>query len=194
MLKTRMTPARAAIGLALTAVVGLVVWAGYPATPVAAAARQTQSPSSLTTLAAPNPASKVPWHPWLKPHTQADLPALKLPKFQLSRSKAEVRALYKFAAERPDILNYVPCYCGCERLGHHSNEQCFVKSRAKNGDVTAWTDHAMMCPMCLAIAERAMEMTKAGYSIQQIRASVKKTFDHTGHRTPTPAPPATGGR
>lgn len=189
----RSTSMRVAAGLAAAALVGVVAWAGYFVVPAAAAPAHKRSVSSPATQAAPDPAPEAPWHPWLEPHPQKNLPPLVLPKFQLTRSKAEVRALYQFAAERPDVLNYVPCYCGCVRLGHHSNEQCFVKSRAKNGDVTAWNDHAMMCPMCLAIGERAMEMTRAGDSIRAIRASVKKTFGQAGPSTPTPAPPRRGG-
>src|SRR5690348_18228184 len=71
----------------------------------------------------------------LKAHPQAKLPPLDLPAFQLSRSKDEVRAIYRFAAEHPEVLHYIPCFCGCQRLGHQSNEDCFVRSRGKNGDV-----------------------------------------------------------
>ena len=28
----------------------------------------------------------------------------------------------RFAAEHPEILSYVPCFCGCERAGHRGNE------------------------------------------------------------------------
>ena len=41
---------------------------------------------------------------------------------------------------------------GCEHSGHRASEDCFVKSRAHNGDVTMWNDHGMVCAMCLAIA------------------------------------------
>lgn len=132
----------------------------------------------------------------LKPHPQKNLPSLDLPAFQLSRSKDEVRAIYRFAAEHPEVLHYIPCYCGCQRLGHTSNEDCFVKSRAKNGDVTAWNDHGMMCPMCLSIGDRAMQLYNAKIPLARIRADIVKTYDHTGDATPTPEPPKTktGGR
>src|SRR5262245_14457841 len=93
------------------------------------------------------------------PHPQASLPPLDLPGYQLPRPPETIRATYKFAAEHPEVLSYMPCFCGCEQSGHHSNEDCFVKSRAKNGDVTAWNDHGMVCAMCLAVAERAMTMS-----------------------------------
>ena len=38
-----------------------------------------------------------------------------------------VRAAYQFAAEHPEVLSYVPCFCGCERGGHRGNDDCFVK-------------------------------------------------------------------
>src|SRR5881392_1640606 len=87
------------------------------------------------------------------------LPTLTLPSFPMPRPPDVVRAVYRFAAEREDVLRYVPCFCGCEASGHQSSAQCFVKSRAKNGDVVAWNDHGMTCAMCLAVAERAMQMT-----------------------------------
>jgi hypothetical protein len=54
-----------------------------------------------------------------------------------------VRAVYKFAAEHPEILGYVPCYCGCEREGHRGNDDCFVGARNTAGDVTQWDPHGV---------------------------------------------------
>ena len=48
-----------------------------------------------------------------------------------------VRAMYAYAARRPDVLKYMPCYCGCERQGHSSNRDCFVKSKTAAG-VPQW--------------------------------------------------------
>lgn len=44
-----------------------------------------------------------------------------------------VRAMYAYAARRPDVLQYMPCYCGCEKQGHRSNRDCFVKSKTAAG-------------------------------------------------------------
>ena len=52
-------------------------------------------------------------------------------------------AVYKFAAEHPEVLSYVPCYCGCEQSGHRGNEDCFVAARNGKGDVTEWEPHGM---------------------------------------------------
>jgi hypothetical protein len=128
----------------------------------------------------------------VKAHPQKNLPPLELPKFELTRSKEKVREIYKFAAEHPEVLHYIPCFCGCDNEGHTSNEDCFVKSRASNGDVTAWNDHGMMCPMCLAIADGSRQLFEAGVPLSRIREGIDKTYNHTGTATPTPKPPKSG--
>jgi hypothetical protein len=45
----------------------------------------------------------------------------------------QVRAMYAFAARHPEVMQYTPCYCGCEAQGHESARDCFVKGRNANG-------------------------------------------------------------
>jgi hypothetical protein len=42
---------------------------------------------------------------------------------------------YVFAARHPEVLQYMPCYCGCERETppHRSNYDCFVNSIDRTG-------------------------------------------------------------
>jgi len=79
----------------------------------------------------------------LGPHPQADLPPLPFDPAPPARPAEVVRATYRFAAEHPEVLSYVPCYCGCERSGHRGNEDCFVTARNAKGDVTEWEPHGM---------------------------------------------------
>src|SRR5439155_10465850 len=51
------------------------------------------------------------------PHKQAVLPPLPFQGFPPVRPADVVASVYKFAAEHPEVLGYVPCYCGCERSG-----------------------------------------------------------------------------
>ena len=60
-----------------------------------------------------------------------------LPVFAETGDTAE---LYRFARERGDVLQWMPCTCGCGELGHGSNRACYIKSEA--GDRTTWTSHA----------------------------------------------------
>jgi hypothetical protein len=55
-------------------------------------------------------------------------------------SGADTAALYRFARERGDVLQWMPCTCGCAQLGHDSNRACYIKSAT--GDRTTWTSHA----------------------------------------------------
>lgn len=52
-----------------------------------------------------------------------------------------VRAMYAYAARRRDLLQYIPCYCGCERDGHASNHACYIQGRANDGS-PQWDLHA----------------------------------------------------
>jgi hypothetical protein len=79
----------------------------------------------------------------LGPHPQENLPPLPFDPEPPARPMDVVRAAYRFAAEHPEVLSYVPCYCGCERAGHRGNEDCFVTRRDAKGDVVEWEPHGM---------------------------------------------------
>jgi hypothetical protein len=96
-----------------------------------------------TTAQTLTPAAGEPPAVALKPHPQEHLPPLPFSPEPPSRPMEVVRAVYKFAAEHPEVLSYVPCYCGCERSGHRGNEDCFVTARAENGDVVEWEPHGI---------------------------------------------------
>ena len=126
----------------------------------------------------------------LKPHPQENLPPLNFPGYPTARSPEVVRAAYQFAAEHPEILSYVPCFCGCERSGHRGNEDCFVKARDVNGDVVEWDEHGMECAVCLDVATRSRQMHASGASVSDIRAAIEKEYKPLStNMTPTPAVP-----
>jgi len=134
------------------------------------------------------------------PHKQTNFPPLPFgPRDPVPRpancvnrsSQACVADVFKFAAEHPEVLGYVPCFCGCEHLGHRGNDDCFVKARAANGDVVAWEPHGTECQVCLDVGQQAMQMYSSGASVREIRAAIEKKYSGTYHNhTPTAAPPA----
>lgn len=65
-----------------------------------------------------------------------------LPRGQWPEFAAEpsVQAAYRFAVEHDDLA-YIPCFCGCARLGHTSNRDCYVKAFNRDGTIT-FTSHA----------------------------------------------------
>jgi hypothetical protein len=133
----------------------------------------------------------VPTQP-LKPHKQASLPPLPFQAYAPPRPPDVVRAAYVFAAEHPEILSYVPCFCGCERSGHKGNEDCFVARRNDAGDVVEWEPHGLDCAVCLDVARDAQQMYSSGASVRDIRSAIEKKWASAaahGTHTPTPLPP-----
>lgn len=122
----------------------------------------------------------------------ADLPLLPAGAPAAPRPLAVVKAAYEFAARHPEVIGYVPCFCGCERGGHKSNESCFVAGRHQ-GTVT-WDNHGVGCEICLDVATETMQMYNAGASVAQIRQLIEKKYAglYEGH-TPTPPVPRSGG-
>lgn len=112
---------------------GFTYWRSSQRQPEAAAAAGSQPAAPAV---APPPAAAL-----LGPHPQANLPPLPFNPEPPARSPEVVRAAYRFAAEHPEVLSYVPCYCGCEHSGHRGNEDCFVTARNDKDDVTEWEPH-----------------------------------------------------
>ena len=76
------------------------------------------------------------------PAFTGELPPLPASPYQLPRPPEVIRAVYTFAARHPEVLHYVPCFCGCEKSGHNDNDDCFIKSRDASGRPT-WEPHGM---------------------------------------------------
>jgi len=120
--------------------------------------------------------------------TTPPLPAM---GFAPVRPMEIVRATYDFAAQHPEILKYVPCYCGCGADGHSANESCFVARRDAKGNVLEWDTHGFGCTICVDVAREAMQLHSSGADVVSIRAAIEKkwTPGNAAGRTPTPAPP-----
>jgi hypothetical protein len=126
------------------------------------------------------------------PAPAGTLPPLPRVSFEPVRPMPVVQQVYEFAARHPEVLQYIPCYCGCERMGHSGNDDCFVRQRAANGRVIEWEAHGMGCAVCLDVGRKAMTMYNQGMKVADIRASIER--EYTGHfpsKTPTPMPPKT---
>lgn len=54
---------------------------------------------------------------------------------QVMSAHPGIRDAYLFALEHPEVLRYVPCYCGCEEVGHESNLDCFIDEVRPDGMV-----------------------------------------------------------
>lgn len=120
----------------------------------------------------------------------ATLPPLPTVNFEPVEPMPVLKQVYEFAARHPEVLQYVPCYCGCEAVGHSANHDCFVKSRGADGRVTQWDAHGMGCAVCLGVGRRAMALFNQGMSVAEIRATIEREYgSHYPSHTPTPNPP-----
>ncbi|TYS18840.1 hypothetical protein FZC78_04895 [Rossellomorea vietnamensis] len=108
-----------------------------------------------------------------------------LPSF-LDDKDENIQLVYASAAQNPELLEYIPCYCGCgESAGHMNNLNCFVHEIVD--DKVIWDDHGTRCLACLEIAAESIVMHKKGESIKDIRNYIDEKYKE-GYAKPTPTP------
>ena len=112
-------------------------------------------------------------------------PVSQLPA-QVKSLSVTVKEAYQFAVANPDILQQVPCYCGCGSVGHTSNYSCYVQQVKPSGEVV-YDFHGAGCSICVDITQDVMKMTGQGKSAQEIRTAIDETFSQYG---PSNMPPA----
>lgn len=109
-----------------------------------------------------------------------------LPAF-LENQSEDVRLVYQTAAKSADLLEWIPCYCGCgESAGHQSSLNCFIHSVNPDGSVV-WDDHGTRCGVCLQIAAESILLRQEGKSVKEIRDYIDGKY-REGYAAPTPTP------
>src|SRR5690625_1854619 len=79
-----------------------------------------------------------------------------LPSF-LNDKDDMMRNVYLAAAQNEELLQYIPCYCGCaESANHDSNLHCFISESSEN--TVVWDDHSTRCGLCLETAAESILM------------------------------------
>jgi hypothetical protein len=86
---------------------------------------------------------------------------------------------YQFAFANPEIVQQIPCYCGCGAMGHTSNYSCYVQRADDKGKVV-YDPHALGCSICVDITQDTMRLLREGRSPQDIKAYVDKTYSRYG--------------
>ena len=54
---------------------------------------------------------------------------------ELSELSADTQAMYRYAAANHDVLQYMPCFCGCVNAGHTSNFDCYIREVYPDGRI-----------------------------------------------------------
>jgi len=120
----------------------------------------------------------------------ADLPLLPMGVDRAIRPLIVMRATYEFAARHPEVMKYVPCFCGCGSRGHKDNHDCFVTARNSTDKVIGWDTHALGCEICVDVAYQAWQMFNTGAKVTAIRDAIEKKYaDRQSGHTNTPLPP-----
>jgi hypothetical protein len=102
---------------------------------------------------------------------------------------ADWQSAYAYALARPDVLQWLPCYCGCTAMDHRSNLDCFFQRREIPGSYV-YEEHASFCDVCVNTANLAQQLLREGKTIVQVRAAVDARFGGLAPGTDTPLPPA----
>lgn len=91
-----------------------------------------------------------------------------------------VQEAYQFTAANPDLVQNIPCYCGCGGIGHTSNYDCYVSSTDDKGGITSFDNHALGCSICVDITQDVMRLTREGKSPQEARAYIDAAYSKYG--------------
>lgn len=82
---------------------------------------------------------------------------------------------YKYATEHPEILEQIPCYCGCgEHSGHRFLRDCFVH------DDWTYDDHASFCDVCIGEAIKVQDYLAQGKTLKEARVLIDEEYSKKG--------------
>lgn len=77
------------------------------------------------------------------------------------------RAAYQTAKDIPEVLQQLPCFCGCMSSYVHKNNLFCFKDQ-----------HGSGCTLCQQIALDARKMHDEGMSIAKIQENIKTKYSH----------------
>jgi len=103
------------------------------------------------------------------------------------KAPLNVRQAYEYAASPQQVLQFMPCFCGCGAIGHEDNLSCFVERFAGGGWVVL-EPHAMACSTCVGVALDAMALDRQGLGVKEIRRAIDEKWSKVGPATPTRLP------
>jgi len=113
------------------------------------------------------------------PESQATEPEINLPSYAYTNS-ITLKA-YKYATEHPEILEQIPCYCGCGgHSGHRFLRDCYIHDDRK------YDEHASFCDVCVGEAIKVQNYLAQGKSLKEARALIDAEYGPKGDGTNTP--------
>ncbi|MCZ7398070.1 MAG: PCYCGC motif-containing lipoprotein [Candidatus Methanoperedens sp.] len=78
---------------------------------------------------------------------------------------------YQYATEHPEILEQIPCYCGCGgHSGHRFLRDCYVH------DDWTYDEHASFCDVCVGEAIKVQDYLAQGKTLTEARALIDQEY------------------
>ena len=106
---------------------------------------------------------------------------------EVQMSPVAVKQAYQFAAANPALIQNIPCYCGCVKVGHKSNYDCYVKDAGASGNVT-YDLHAVGCSICVDITQDVRRLLRDGKGAGEIRTYIEGAYSKYGPSTSVEQP------
>ncbi len=57
------------------------------------------------------------------------------------KASPKLQEVYGLAVNYPNVLEKVPCYCGCDGVGHENNLDCYIAEMGEDQVVMEWDRH-----------------------------------------------------
>lgn len=101
---------------------------------------------------------------------------------EVQQAPVSVRQAYQFNVANSELMQQIPCYCGCGAMGHKSNYHCYAQGVDASGK-TIFDSHALGCSICVDITLDTMRLIQEGKDVAEIKAFVDKTYSKYGPPT-----------
>lgn len=101
---------------------------------------------------------------------------------EVQQAPARVQEAYRLAVANPTVFTQVPCYCGCDKLGHQDNYECYVAEAYAAGTFD-YDAHALGCQICIDITHDTARLWAEGRSIGEIQAEIDALYARYGPPT-----------
>ena len=103
----------------------------------------------------------------------------KLPSY--AYNSAQTLEGYRLATQIPDVLEVIPCYCGCGTQSNHRHlKDCFIKPDG------SFDEHGSGCNLCDREAIDVKNWLDQKLPIREIRARIDEKYRRYGVATQTP--------
>lgn len=96
-----------------------------------------------------------------------------------AQNNADIQTAYEYALEKPELLEQIPCYCGCSQIGHKNVEDCFVKEFRNDGRVV-FDEHGANCGICYSTALDSKALFEKGKSPQEVKNFIDEKYSRYG--------------